>query len=132
MLHSAQDIDAAARTVWGEARNQPWMGMLAVAYVILNRAAHRATTLDTEAKRHLQFSCWNENDPNRAKLLAVDFHDSAFRESLAAVAWAISPESVDPTYGSQHYHTEGVAPAWSRGLAPIAIIGDHLFFNDVA
>jgi spore germination cell wall hydrolase CwlJ-like protein len=26
------------------------------------------------------------------------------------------------------YHAESVAPAWSRGIEPVAVIGGHLFF----
>ena len=37
----------------------------------------------------------------------------------------------DPTGGATHYHTKGVAPDWSRGKMPSAVIGDHLFFNDI-
>jgi spore germination cell wall hydrolase CwlJ-like protein len=43
----------------------------------------------------------------------------------------LSGRSADPTGGALFYHTTAVRPAWSRGVAPIARIGDHLFFRTV-
>jgi N-acetylmuramoyl-L-alanine amidase len=75
---SANDITTLAQTMWGEARNHGPLGMLAVGFVIKNRAAS-----DDAAQHHFkfgghnvadvamkpkQFSCWNASDPNHGEM----------------------------------------------------------------
>jgi len=129
----ADDLDTAARTVWGEARGEGPEGMLAVAHVIRNRAEKGGwwgDTLETVCKKKWQFSCWNPNDPNRQKLLDLDKKSDGYFQALSAVAMALVSDD-DPTNGSCHYHTKGVKPAWSEGHDPAANIGNHLFFAGI-
>lgn len=135
-------IDMAARTVWGEARGESEAGQLAVAHVIWNRA-RIASDWKARGRRHplygpghvegvvkapWQFSCWNENDPNRPKMLALS------REALLpfkAIVRRAHAAAEDPTHGATHYHTRSISPPWARGLTPCAEIGHHLFYNNV-
>ena len=130
-------IDILARTIWGEARGEPRLGKEAVAAVILNRLKRGperrfGATLEQTCRMPLHFSCWNEHDPNLPKLMAVTEAIPAFRECKEIAALAVDGQLVDPTNGADHYHTHAVAPRWSRGKIPCAIIGTHLFFNDIA
>jgi len=130
---TAADIDIGARTVWGEARGEPYEGKLAVAHVILNRwrARHRGeTTVFGVCSEPKQFSCWNESDPNRPKMIAIGAAEPSYRECLRAFLEAI--DGPDPTGGALHYHTIGVRPRWSRGKRPSAVIGAHKFFVGIA
>jgi spore germination cell wall hydrolase CwlJ-like protein len=43
----------------------------------------------------------------------------------------LAGRSTDITGGAKFYHTTGVSPAWSRGLEPDQVIGNHLFFRSV-
>jgi spore germination cell wall hydrolase CwlJ-like protein len=131
MTYSAEDIDVLARTIWGEARGEGWLGKVAVAHVVLNRAEARGTSPAREAQRPWQFSAWNGNDPNRDKLLTVSPDSDAFRECLGAAAAVLGGVEPDPTSGSRHYHTAAVEPSWSRGKKPVVTIGRHLFFNAI-
>ena len=138
---SDEDIDVVdahwmALTMWGEARNQGEEGMRAVGHVIANRRAaktHGTYVTDTVSAAW-QFSCWNKNDPNRALMLAIEDlpeGGAAHRQWLAAkriAAEVLAGRSVDLTGGALFYHTTAVQPAWSRGVAPVTQIGDHLFF----
>ena len=129
---TALDLDIAARTVYGEARGESDAGKLAVAWVIRNRV--EAETWFGEGiagvcKKPWQFSCWNQNDPNREKLLVLKKDSIGYQQALAAVARALVSID-DPTDGSRHYHTKAVRPHWAIGK-PTKIIGNHLFFNDV-
>ncbi|WP_422366424.1 cell wall hydrolase [Pelagibius sp.] len=128
---SPEDLDILARTIYGEARGEAWEGKIAVGHVIRNRAEKRGTSPAREAQRPWQFSCWNENDPNRAKLLAVTKVSAAFRDCWAAAEAVLTGAEPDPTGGARHYHTPAVSPFWSRGKEPCAVIGGHLFFNDI-
>ncbi|HEX8580518.1 MAG TPA: cell wall hydrolase [Allosphingosinicella sp.] len=139
---SDEEIDVVdahwmALTVWGEARNQGEEGMRAVAHVIANRwkaKSHGAYVTDTVSAAW-QFSCWNKNDPNRAMMLAIeDLSEGSASHTQWLTAKRIAAEvlagrSIDPTGGALFYHTTAVAPAWSRGVAPVTQIGDHLFFT---
>jgi spore germination cell wall hydrolase CwlJ-like protein len=130
-----EDVLIAARTVWGEARGEPYLGKLAVAHVLLNRwrvttgQFARDDTLATACLRHRQFSAWNAGDPNFTKLFDAGLDDASFRASLRAVIEAL--DTPDMTHGARHYHTRAVTPAWASGHTPSYQTGNHLFYNDV-
>ncbi len=130
-------IDILARTLWGEARGEPEKGIIAIAWVVLNRLRMRplqfGTSIAGVCQKPKQFSCWNKDDRNLPKLLGVNTANSAFRRCLEVARAAVAnslPE--DPTFGSCHYHTVGTIAKWSVGHTPAVRIGDHVFFNDVA
>jgi hypothetical protein len=129
-------IDTLARTVWGEARNQGDLGMQAVAAVVVNRTrrgTYAGWTVEGVCEAPFQFSCWNEDDPNRAKLKAVNLADPIFVKCLSIGASAVDGTLADPTSGATHYFVNGTkVPAWSVGKTPCVTIGAHLFFNNVA
>ena len=130
---TSDDLDIAARTVWAEARGEGEHGMRAVAHVIINRAAKGGwwgDTLETVCQKPWQFSCWNENDPNREKLIGLDKTHPEYVAALKSVSEALVAED-DPTMGSCHYHTKAVQPDWSEGKEPVAMIGNHKFFSDI-
>jgi N-acetylmuramoyl-L-alanine amidase len=129
-------IDTMARTLWGEARGEVPAGQRGVANVILNRVAKDkpqrfGATVENVCRKPMQFSCWNQSDPNRAKLLAVTDANEQFRQCLELARTAVNGSLSDNTRGSDHYHTAGVAPSWSKGHVPAAVLGSHRFFNDI-
>lgn len=130
-------VDVLARTIWGEARGEPLKGQEAVAAVVLNRVAVAkgrrnfwwGWTVETVCRKPWQFSCWNANDPNRAKLLAVQAGDLGFDTCLRIARRALAGVLADPTRGATHYHTRAVEPSWAKGRAPTVEIGNHLFYR---
>lgn len=136
---SAQDdyaVDVLARTIWGESRGQSLAGMEAVANVVLNRvkiAQARGRfwwghTIIEVCRKPFQFSCWNGNDPNLPKLLAVTERNIHFVTALRIARRAVMGTLVDNTKGATHYHAHYVSPRWARGQTPSVIIGDHIFY----
>lgn len=133
------DLDIMARTIYGEARGQPYEGKKAVAHVILNRLLRYVNdnTISKVCLRHLQFSCWNRGDPNVVTLQTVPLDDlqaatstdKEFRSCLRAALEAFDEE--DFTKGATHYHTPAVSPPWSQGKTPCLVIGGHRFFNNI-
>ncbi|MBP2297939.1 cell wall hydrolase [Azospirillum picis] len=124
--------EVVARTLWGEARGEGRNGMAAVACVIQNRARNPRWWGNSPAAvclKPYQFSCWLPDDPNRGKLLAVTDRDSSYRAALELADALLAGQLVDITNGADHYHTTGVAPAWSGGKKPVAVIGNHRFFR---
>jgi len=128
MADWAQEI--MARTAWGEARGEGYIGMLAVCWVIRNRALNPRWWGRNVADVCLlprQFSCWNENDPNRRPLLWVDERDRQFTEALRAAGAALAGEGDDPTITSDHFHATHMRPTWAADRNPVITIGRHRF-----
>lgn len=137
MILALEDVLLAARTVWAEARGEPYQGKLAVAHVLKNRWLSKTgqwakdDTLATACLRHAQFSCWTPGDPNFVPMQAVGMESPTFRECLRAVLEAIDAKQ-DPTFGSRHYKVTGIYADWAAGKSPIVRIGAHEFFCDIA
>lgn len=123
-------LDTAARTVWGEARGEPWDGKVAVAWVIRNRADNPGWWGRNVAEvclQPFQFSCWLHNDPNRVKCIQATEVD--LRECRKAVEAVFDGTEPDITNGADHYHHKTILPRWATGEKPVAIIGDHKFYR---
>lgn len=131
------EADTLARTMWGEARGEGSVGMQAVAAVVMNRVeigkARRGywwgDSVITVCQKPYQFSCWNKEDANFRKILAVEKTDHVFALALEMARRAIAGCLRDPTDGATHYHAAGVSPAWSKKEKPRAVIGRHIFYR---
>jgi spore germination cell wall hydrolase CwlJ-like protein len=133
MTNLTDPADVLARTIWGEARGEPNGGMEAVASVVLNRAARPrwwGRDIVGVCLKPWQFSCWNSNDPNRPKMLAVTATDPQFRAAQDIAGRAVAGELPDTTGGADSYVDLRVAqPDWAVGRKPVAVIGHHTFFR---
>lgn len=133
---SASDVDTLARTIWGEARGEMDPGMAAVAWAVMNRVSHPrwwGNDISNVCTTPWQFSCWNSNDLNRPKLLAVTAEsDPYFAKALGIAGQVISGQIADPTDGATSYFDRRMPewPRWSVGREPCAVIGHHLFYRD--
>ena len=78
-----------------------------------------------------QFSCWNEGDPNRAKMSAIDLDNPVFARAVSVAAGAWAGDMADTTGGATHYNTAAIQPSWAAGHEPSARIGNHVFYNSV-
>jgi len=128
------DAHWMALTMWGEARGSGEEGMRAVGHVIDNRRRAGGRFVTDTVSEAYQFSCWNGGDPN---LRAIQTIDDLPRTGEAWRRWQsarriadeiLSGNSQDPTGGALFYHASYVSPRWSRGVPPVAQIGNHLFF----
>ena len=142
-IKELSDREIVARTIWGEARGEGVEGMRAVAAVIANRvradlAGDGRTDWWGEGWRgvclaRFQFSCWNENDANRARMLEARNTSLWMPEALAIADEAMSGRLVDPTGGATHYFADYITPpAWAKGFTRTVKIGRHIFFRDPA
>lgn len=128
----AADIDALARTMWGEARGLGRDGMTAVGWVVQNRATRPSwwgRDIVEVCEATAQFSCWSPADPNHAKLLAVTAADPVFVMALQIAGSIIAGTTPDPTKGATHYHTVA-KPSWADRWPPPWTIGMTETFND--
>lgn len=130
-IESQPEAVLLAITLWGEARNQGPLGMLAVAHVIMNRAAD--VSVRSVILKPLQFSCLNHNDPNRGKLLdAYKLEPEAWGQASAVSELVLSGRTKDPTDGAVNYLTKNLynssgAPEWAKNMKVTAEIGAHVF-----
>ena len=121
--------DLLARTIYGEARGEGKKGMQAVANVVMNRVKKGgwwgASIKDVVLKPY-QFSCWNENDPNRAIILKAT--DAQLKQAREIADAAIAGTLPDITGGATHYHAKSITPYWAASLTKTASIGNHVFY----
>lgn len=131
------EILTLARTLYGEARGEPREGIEAVANVILNRVMSRRypNTVAKVCLQRLQFSCWNDNDPNRkiiAKLMPGD--NPVFDMVLGIATRALLGGLPSVVVGALHYHAKQIKPSWvknSPAATLVARIGSHLFWRGI-
>lgn len=129
--------DTMARTLFGEARGCGAAGMRHVASVILNRSAHPSwwgTSIITVCRQPWQFSCWNPDDPNLPKLLAVTEADPAFRMALGIAQVAVARQLPDLTYGADSYYALAMKtpPFWAAKAVRTMVDGWHAFYRTIA
>lgn len=131
-----------ALTMWGEARSHGEAGMRAVGHVIMNRLQTNKRDFGNDVREVVrdrkQFSCWNSNDPNKKIMMNIgnlkpDSQDRRMWEIAQEVASEIlTGQSKDPTHDSLFYHTSNIKPYWTKGVAPVAHIASHVFYQDDA
>lgn len=129
-----QDIEAVARTLYGEARGEGYQGMVAVANVIMNRVKLQSwygLTPYEVCHKLWQFSCWNKDDPNLKIIEDVTPADPIFKECLNIAYQAVEGTLEDITGGAVNYFSRSMKepPAWAEGQTPTAAIGHQLFYK---
>ena len=130
-----REIDALARTVFGEARGEPVEGQIAVAHVVRNRQADSRypASVAGVVKQPWQFSTWNENDHNRAVIERADEDTPGFLLAVEVAARVLRGDVADPTHGATHYHADWIAPPrWADPSKVTARIGRHVFYRGIA
>lgn len=126
-------VDTLARTIWSEARGDGTAGMTAVANVVMNRVKDGGWWGSTVCSVCLcpeQFSCWDGDDPNRAKLLAVTDADPQFVEAQGIATQAVAGKLADTTGGADSYYAVSIpAPYWIASAKFTVQIGHQLFYK---
>jgi|TARA_B110001454_G_scaffold188103_1_gene185878 spore germination cell wall hydrolase CwlJ-like protein len=134
-----QEQRIVAQTILGEARGEGEAGMYAMACVIAQRSIAWGKTPTQVCLKKWQFSCWNPNDPNRARLpQLLDIPQAAYAKRLAVNLTQLQRSY---TKNADHYCTLATHPSWSYkkiikdnktfkvSIVPVAIIGNHKFYK---
>jgi spore germination cell wall hydrolase CwlJ-like protein len=142
-IASVHDMETLARSIWGEARGESEEGQAAVAWVMRNRVRAAQAFIARQKRAHplfgdgtivgacrapRQFSAWNVDDANRAKLFQLGFEDAAYCRAFAVGCQVWGALVKDPTDGATHYHRHDIEPIWAKSLKPTALIGAHMFY----
>ena len=123
-----EQTNCLATAVYFEARGETLEGQLAVARVVMNRAASGKypPSWCATMKQPWQFSFVN---PRTGQYPQVDEGSAAWAraEGIARLAAA----NVIPTIGPDvlWYHATYVAPSWGRRLSRVEQIGAHIFYR---
>jgi spore germination cell wall hydrolase CwlJ-like protein len=130
------DIGILARTIMGEARGEPFDGKVAVGRTIVNRWRSKkwfaGATIAETAQMTWQYSCWNRNDPNRARILDAAFDEAGLRECMRAALDAIDGKGAEWLKDCTHYYADHIrTPNWAEGRTPAGQIGNHIFFAKI-
>jgi hypothetical protein len=141
---SGQDI--LALTIYGEARGEIIQGQIAVGCVIRNRverlgSSGYANKYATICLKPLQFSCWNDNDPNFRLLTGMAesiYNDQEIKDkSFIQISWiakGIYNDLInDITLGATNYLTNSLYEthqvSWANQMKVVARIGNHTFLK---
>ena len=123
-----EQANCIAVAVYHEARGESLEGQLAVARVIMNRAASGKypPSWCATVKQPWQFSFVN---PRSGAFPYTDTNCNAWRKAVAITKLATS--NVVPTLDADvlWYHADYVAPSWGRRLSRVQKIGTHIFYR---
>jgi len=130
------EIPLLALLLWGEARGETTVGMLAVAHVVLNRVARDGwygESVKEVILKPWQFSCFNPDSLVRRLLEERGKSSEAFPDiarCMLVAELALAGFTVDPTGGATHYHAQRVTPDWADGMTKTVRIGEHIFLRE--
>ena len=117
-----------AVAVYHEARGESLEGQLAVAKVIMNRAASGKypTNWCGVVKQPWQFSFVN---PRTGYMPSVDEASASWRKALGVTRLAVANAVKSVPADCLWYHADYVAPSWGQRLTRVEKIGAHIFYR---
>jgi N-acetylmuramoyl-L-alanine amidase len=121
-----EETNCLATAVYFEARGESLEGQLAVAHVVMNRAASGRYRSDWcgVVKQPAQFSFVRHGE-----FPSVDTNSAAWQRAEAIAELAAA--NVVPSVSSDvlWYHADYVAPTWRHSLQEVQQIGAHIFYR---
>jgi spore germination cell wall hydrolase CwlJ-like protein len=121
-----EQTNCLATAVYFEARGETVEGQLAVAKVVMNRAASGRYPTDwcSVVKQPYQFSFVRHGE-----FPAADTNCQAWKKAEAVAELAVA--NVVPTLSNDvlWYHADYVAPSWRNNLQEVQKIGAHIFYR---
>jgi spore germination cell wall hydrolase CwlJ-like protein len=122
------DAQAAclATAVYFEARGESLDGQLAVARVVMNRAAsgQYPTTWCEVVKQPWQFSF-----VRHGQFPAIDYSSTAWARAQGIARLAMANVGPSVPMDCLWYHADYVSPSWGRRLNEVSKIGAHIFYR---
>ncbi|MFL6724825.1 MAG: cell wall hydrolase [Sphingomicrobium sp.] len=122
----SDEANCIAVAVYHEARGESLEGQVAVAKVIMNRAASGKypTSWCGVVKQPWQFSF-----VHNGRFPSVDEGSDAWHKALGVTRLAVSNVVSSVPTDCLWYHADYVAPSWGRRLTRVDKIGAHIFYR---
>jgi N-acetylmuramoyl-L-alanine amidase len=123
---SDPEQNCLAGAVYFEARGEPLEGQLAVAEVVLNRAASGKypSTICGVVKQPAQFSF-----VRHGTIPPIDKDCEAWRKAVAIARIASEKLADEIAPDVLWYHANYVSPSWGKRLTRVTKIGAHIFYS---
>ena len=135
----AEAIVCLALNIYHEARDQPFIGQVAVAQVVMNRVYddrypdHPCEVVfqgptyswkpDFPVRHRCQFSWYCDGKSDKA------YDEDAYRQALTIAHGVYYDDLDDFVEGATHYHATYVLPEWAESKTPVVQIGQHMFYR---
>lgn len=137
MVEFGNAYDVLARTLYGESEANNEADAVAIGHVILNRVRYTKwpDTIPEVCLQPLQFSCWNDHDPGRKRILNAN--GPWWNRCQSIAQRLIDGAGIDPTFGATHYYATYIkTPKWARNKRPCHKVTHrtghgHVFFNNI-
>lgn len=138
---SLTDLELLMLTIIGESRGEPIEGQVAVGCVIRNRVFTWRKNYGEICLAAKQFSCWNEDDPNRSllielgsKLINNEPIDPLYKQCQYVAEGIYYNKIMDNVHGSLYYLNRNLfisdhRPEWARNASFPIGKGNQVFFN---
>jgi spore germination cell wall hydrolase CwlJ-like protein len=133
-----KEITCLAKNVFYEARNQPIMGKISVAYVPVTRSKNANVNVCKVIRQKSSHGCQFSWTCTKTKHKSNVIEDKAWNEALI-VAYLVHHNKIeDPTMGATFYYNPKKAhPTWAKTKTIVktlytnaGYIGDHIFLRD--
>lgn len=134
-MKTNKTIEIMAKTMYGEARGEydrfGLDSLTSIGNVIMNRHNASNAAIEEVCLKPKQFSCWNEQDPNRRIIENANENDRVYKICLEIAAKLASFELKDITNGANHYYSlmAKTVPKWALAGRITKVIGNHAFLK---
>lgn len=132
-----KQVMCLAENIYYESAHEPINGQVAVAMVTLNRVKSDefpnticGVVKEVKHKGVCQFSWYCEGKKPMAYLTRNDEMLYNGIINLAVDVYANYDKMDDPSNGALFYHANYVRPVWRKKMDKVAVIGNHIFYND--
>ena len=135
----AEALVCLALNVYHEARDQPFIGQVAVAQVVMNRVRDDRYPDDVcEVVMQGPTYSWKPDFPVRHRCQFSWYCDgksdktpdqTAWEQALTIAQGVHTGNLDDFVEGATHYHATYVLPEWAESKTPVVLIGEHIFYR---
>jgi spore germination cell wall hydrolase CwlJ-like protein len=127
---AAEELECLALAVYHESRNQPILGQMATASVVLNRAKSSGfpdqicgVIKDGGSVAPCQFSWYCDGKPD------TPYEIAPWRTAKAVAEFVLDHREVDMLNGADHFHDTSIdPPGWASRMTRVARIGDTIYY----
>lgn len=123
-LLDEKEVKCLAQMIYSEARGEGQKGMVAVAYVAINRAEDPKypKTMCAVVKQPYQFE-------GMTKPFKPEQEPSAWKQAKDVAILTMTGMLPDITNGAKYFHTPDILPSWAKVKERVYLLGNHIFYR---